>query len=149
MPWQVYCQCASLAIIESQCMTACACGSENCLHCGQAMLLSSDSDCRKLKDAFLQPVHIVNELVTPEVDYDSWKEFVELVYLVQDVFCNLLAEAVQQEFQTDHMSPVLTTTSCSLTHMNRSEVPLATRMQFLGSLNTCQITHSCTNTSDV
>jgi hypothetical protein len=87
-------------------MAACACGSENCLHCGQAMLLSSDSDCRKLKDAFLQPVHIVNELVTPEVDYDSWKEFVELVYLVQDVFCNLLAEAVQQEFQTDHMSPV-------------------------------------------
>jgi hypothetical protein len=104
----------NLPIIESQRMAACACGSESCRHCGQAMLVSSDSGCRKLKDAFLQPVHIVNELVTPEVDYDSWKEFVELVYLVQDLFCSLLAEAVQQEFQTEHMSPVLGSIYCRM-----------------------------------
>jgi hypothetical protein len=52
--------------------------------------------------------------VTPEVHYDSWKEFVDLVYLVQDVFCNLLAEAVQQEFQTEHLLPVLGSIYCRI-----------------------------------
>ena len=32
--------------------------------------------------------------------------------------------------------------------LNGSKVPFATRMQLLGSLNSCRITHSCTHTSD-
>lgn len=56
---------------------------------------------------FMEPVHIVNELITPEVHYESWKEFVDLVYWVQDAFCVLLAAAVQEETQTRHESPVL------------------------------------------
>jgi hypothetical protein len=36
----------------------------------------------------------VNQLVTPEVEYDTWKEFVDLVYLVQDDFCACIAAAV-------------------------------------------------------
>jgi hypothetical protein len=85
------------AIIESHCMEAC-----------------DWAFASKQVDKYLQPVHIVNELVTPEVDYDSWREFVDLVYLVQDVFCNLLAEAVQQEFQTEHLSPVLGSIYCRI-----------------------------------
>jgi hypothetical protein len=69
-------------------------------------------------------VHIVNELVTPEVHYDSWKEFVDLIYLVQDAFCALLAESVHREFETEHrsavLSPVLGSIYCrmpTLAHM--------------------------------
>jgi hypothetical protein len=84
-------------IIESHSMEACDLGSDS-----------------KQVESYLKPVHIVNELVTPEVHYDSWKEFVELVYLVQDAFCHLLAEAVQQEIQTEHLSPVLGSIYCRI-----------------------------------
>ena len=42
---------------------------------------------RGASDEFFKPIHLVNELVTPEVEYRTWKEFVDLVYLVQDEFC--------------------------------------------------------------
>lgn len=32
-------------------------------------------------------LHVCNELVTPEVHYESWREFAELVYAVQDRYC--------------------------------------------------------------
>ncbi len=52
--------------------------------------------------------------------YYTWKEFVDLVYSVQDAFCELLAEVVQQELQTKHVSPVLGSVYCrspTLPHM--------------------------------
>jgi hypothetical protein len=60
-------------------------------------------------ETFLKPIHLVNELVTPQVDYDTWKEFVDLVYLVQDEFCACLAAAVLQDAEKGfrHVSPVL------------------------------------------
>lgn len=45
-------------------------------------------------DAYFRHIHEVNELVTPDVQYDTWKEFVDLVYSVQNDFCDLLADAV-------------------------------------------------------
>lgn len=61
------------------------------------------------EQTLLRPIHLVNELITPEVEYDTWKEFVDLVYLVQDEFCACLAAAVlldaEQGFR--HVSPVL------------------------------------------
>ena len=114
---------AALAIIERQCMAGCSmqspCHAESCLLC-----CADIADVGRRKELFMQPVHIVNELVTPEVDYNSWKEFVDLVYLVQDVFCNLLEATVLEEFETQHMSPVLGSIYCRM--------PTLTRMKALG-----------------
>jgi hypothetical protein len=52
-------------------------------------------------------LHIMNELVTPEVEYSSWKEFAELVYAVQDSYCACLVTAVHNAVQQDHVSVVL------------------------------------------
>jgi len=79
-------------------------------------------------------VHIVNELVTPEVHYDSWKEFVDLIYLVQDAFCNLLAESVHLELQTEHRSPVLGSIY--------SRIPTLARITALGPGVIMQLTKS-------
>jgi hypothetical protein len=49
----------------------------------------------------------MNELVTPEVKYDSWKEFAELVYAVQDCYCACLLTAVHKALQRDNLSVVL------------------------------------------
>ena len=68
---------------------------------------------RESKDRYEFPIHIVNELVTPEVRYDSWQEFVHLVYVVQDVFCALLEVSVREELETQHLSPVLGSVFCS------------------------------------
>ena len=38
-------------------------------------------------------VHLVNELLTPEVAYGTWKDFVDLVYKVQDEYCACVATA--------------------------------------------------------
>ncbi len=61
------------------------------------------------EQTLLRPIHLVNELVTPEVEYDTWKEFVDLVYLVQDEFCACLAAAVllDAEHGFRRLSPVL------------------------------------------
>lgn len=93
------------------CSTQSPCHAQSCLLCG--------ADIGSRKDLFMQPVHIVNELVTPEVDYSSWKEFVDLVYLVQDVFCNVLAATVLEEFQTQHKSPVLGSVYCRMPTLER------------------------------
>lgn len=74
---------------------------------------------RELKDCYEQPIHIVNELVTPEVRYDSWQEFVHLVYVVQDAFCALLEVSVREELQTQHVSPVLGSVFCSTPELAR------------------------------
>jgi len=52
-------------------------------------------------------LHVMNELVTPEVNYESWKEFVELVYAVQDNYCACMLKAVHKEMQRDTLSAVL------------------------------------------
>ena len=96
-------------------MTACACGLESCLLCREAPLLQWEDRLRRSKkyaECYYAPIHTVNELVTPEVHYETWKEFVDLVYLVQDAFCELLAEVVLQESQTQHVSHVLGTVFC-------------------------------------
>jgi hypothetical protein len=52
-------------------------------------------------------LHIVNELVTPAVQYDSWKEFAELVYEVQDEYCACLAAAVEAALEEHKTSVIL------------------------------------------
>jgi hypothetical protein len=61
---------------------------------------------RGASDEFFKPIHLVNELVTPEVEYRTWKEFVDLVYDVQDEFCACIAAAVLRDSQARHVSPV-------------------------------------------
>lgn len=53
--------------------------------------------CRALATSDSKParaLHVVNELVVPEVNYETWAEFAELVYQVQDEYCSCVAEAV-------------------------------------------------------
>jgi hypothetical protein len=38
-------------------------------------------------------VHLINELVTPEVPYATWNEFVNLVYQIQDEYCSCVVTA--------------------------------------------------------
>ena len=52
-------------------------------------------------------LHIMNELVTPEVEYENWKEFAELVYAVQDNYCACIVTAVHRALQQEHISVVL------------------------------------------
>lgn len=52
-------------------------------------------------------LHVVNELVTPEVHYDSWKEFAELVYEVQDEYCACLTTAVEMALEEHRTSVIL------------------------------------------
>jgi hypothetical protein len=96
-------------------MSCQVCGSE--LHVGSAascitrMLLSESSNtvCRLCsrqqteKQGEAHALHVVNELVTPDVEYESWQEFAEFVYAVQDSYCTCVAQAVllaveQQQF---------------------------------------------------
>jgi len=43
----------------------------------------------------VRALHIVNQLVTPEENYETWKEFADVVYQVQDKYCSCFATAVQ------------------------------------------------------
>jgi hypothetical protein len=52
-------------------------------------------------------LHIVNELVTPEAEYESWKEFAELVYEVQDEYCACVGTAVEMALQEHRTSVIL------------------------------------------
>lgn len=52
-------------------------------------------------------VHVVNELITPKVNYESWTEFARLVYQVQDDYCSCLATAVHNELSQHKTSVVL------------------------------------------
>jgi hypothetical protein len=103
-------------------LSECSCGRDNCEYCvsgrSEAQLLWQG----KQDFIYLKPVHIVNELITPEVQYDSWQEFVHLIYSTQDVFCDLLAKSIHKEFATQHQSPVLGSVFCrtpTLEHMKR------------------------------
>jgi len=58
-------------------------------------------------------LHIVNELVTPEVPYETWKEFAELVYVVQDEYCACLATAVEMALE-EHRTSVILGSMCLL-----------------------------------
>jgi hypothetical protein len=61
------------------------------------------------RQAFFKPIHIVNELVTPLVEYRNWKEFCDLVYEVQDQFCACLYTALLHDASEGarRVSPVL------------------------------------------
>jgi hypothetical protein len=103
-------------------LSECSCGRDNCEYCvsgrSEEQLLWQG----KQDFIYLKPVHIVNELITPEVQYDSWQEFVHLIYSTQDVFCDLLAKSIHREFATQHQSPVLGSVFCrtpTLEHMKR------------------------------
>jgi len=52
-------------------------------------------------------LHVVNELVTPDVHYESWREFAELVYAVQDRYCACVEVAVREALRREHVSSVL------------------------------------------
>jgi hypothetical protein len=57
-------------------------------------------------------LHVVNELVTPEVHYENWREFAELVYAVQDSYCASVSEAVHVALRCKHVSRVLGSCFC-------------------------------------
>jgi hypothetical protein len=103
-------------------LSECSCGHNNCEYCANARSEAQLLWKGKQDFIYLQPVHIVNELVTPEVRYDSWQDFVHLVYATQDVFCDLLAKSIHKEFATQHQSPVLGSVFCrtpTLEHMKK------------------------------
>jgi hypothetical protein len=52
-------------------------------------------------------LHVVNKLVTPEVQYESWQEFAKLVYVVQDSYCACVAEATRLAVEQQQFSLVL------------------------------------------
>ena len=52
-------------------------------------------------------LHVVNELVTPDVRYESWREFAELVYAVQDSYCACMHAAVREALKSEQVSRVL------------------------------------------
>jgi hypothetical protein len=64
-------------------------------------------------DSFFNLIHIVNKMLTPEVNYNTWKEFVDLVYCVRDAFCVLVEQDVRNECSQTHLSPVLGCTYCT------------------------------------
>ena len=80
---------------------------------------SCQRSCCGLPECLHHPVHVVNALVTPEVCYDSWREFVDLVYWVQDAFCALVAAAVLEESLVMHKSLLLGNVFSSLPSLDR------------------------------
>jgi len=87
-----------------------ACGSD--LHVAGTSLLS-ESMCRLCsrqqteKQRGTRALHVVNELVTPDVEYESWKEFAGLVYAVQDSYCECVAQATMLAVAQQQFSLVL------------------------------------------
>jgi hypothetical protein len=80
---------------------------------------SCQRSCCGLPECLHHPVHVVNALVTPEVCYDSWQEFVDLVYWVQDAFCALVAAAVLEESLVMHKSLLLGNVFSALLSLDR------------------------------
>jgi hypothetical protein len=52
-------------------------------------------------------IYIVNDMMTPEVHYNTWKEFVKLVYFVQEAFCSLVEKDVTEELETKYLSRLI------------------------------------------
>jgi hypothetical protein len=61
------------------------------------------------KLTFMRNICQASQLTTPEIEYENWKEFVELVYKATDDFCKCLSTAVLMDENSKllHMSPVL------------------------------------------
>jgi hypothetical protein len=55
---------------------------------------------------FYKQIHIVNEIITPNVHYKTWQEFVDIVYFVRDSFCVLVQQDVTEELKTKYLSRV-------------------------------------------
>lgn len=66
-----------------------------------------------------QAVHAVNDLLTPEVEYGTWQDFVDLVYQVQDAYCLCVATACRLERAGTRTSMVVG----EVTHGTLSELP--------------------------
>lgn len=56
-----------------------------------------DTEKNSALDIYFKPIHSMNRIITPTVSYESWKEFVDLVYWSQNAFCNLVQESVENE----------------------------------------------------
>ena len=65
------------------------------------------TEARALAEKPAYALHIMNELVTPEVEYSSWKEFAELVYTVQDKYCACLVHSMHTALERQQVSLVL------------------------------------------
>ena len=63
--------------------------------------------CTDNNDSFFNSIYIVNDMMTPEVHYKTRQEFVDLVYLVRDAFCDLVEKDVTEELQQKHLSPLI------------------------------------------
>jgi hypothetical protein len=64
-------------------------------------------EARALAEKPARALHVMNELVTPDVEYASWKEFVNLVYAVQDSYCACLVAAMHTALEREQVSLVL------------------------------------------
>jgi len=60
----------------------------------------------KISNDFYKQIHIVNEIITPNVHYKTWQEFVDIVYFVRDSFCVLVQQDVTEELKTKYLSRV-------------------------------------------
>jgi len=65
------------------------------------------AEARALAEKPARALHVMNELVTPEVEYENWKAFAELVYAVQDNYCACIVTAVHKALQQEHISVLL------------------------------------------
>lgn len=71
--------------------------------------------CRALTSGDGKParaLHIVNELVTPEVNYGTWAEFAQLVYQVQDEYCACVDRAVREAILEQSKKSIVLGTAC-------------------------------------
>ena len=79
---------------------------------GQPLYITRLLDCehRHTNSNFLKEesaAHLINELVTPEVPYATWREFVDLVYKIQDEYCSCVVTAFDVAQQEMRVSVVL------------------------------------------
>ena len=70
-------------------------------------------------------VHLVNELLTPEVAYGTWKDFVDLVYKVQDEYCACVATACLVAREERTVSSTVIQNMHKLQHTNVVDGPLS------------------------
>jgi len=90
-------------------------GGDRAPYIARLLLAESGAVCRacRAKEAErpreARALHVVNELVTPEVHYESWREFAELVYAVQDRYCACVEVAVREALRRGQVSHVLGT----------------------------------------
>jgi hypothetical protein len=54
--------------------------------------------------SFQQTTFVTPDVVTPDVEYANWKECAELVYSVQDSYCECLRIALHKALARDHLN---------------------------------------------